>query len=140
MTNDFKQIDLHSSQYDPNTFAGYLPHTISLKDIHIYVEGPSDVYIYQIFLLKYLKKHIHNWAQMYNRVGIYHLGGDYWSHLLYTIPNYPYRCYVILDGDKKIILDKMKPSLEKRFEIIKDLNELPLPNNMNIPIYTLNNK
>lgn len=101
---DFKRIDLKQNQEDPEVFAGYLPHTTTLKDIHIYVEGTSDVYIIQILLEKFLRKEIsENWFEILSRVGIYHLGGDYWQHLLYTIPKCPYKCIVVLDGDKKQI-------------------------------------
>jgi len=102
----FVKTNLNQGKYDINTFAGYLPHTVSLKKIHLYFEGPSDVYIFQVFLEKYLKdkykRYPHNtWVEVMSRVGMYHLGGDFWSHLLYTIPRYPYKCLLILDGDKK---------------------------------------
>jgi predicted ATPase len=98
----FIKIDLKQNQEDPNTFAGYLPHTTSLKDFHLYVEGTSDAYIFQILLEKHLKEKWHkNWFEIMNKVGIYHLNGDNWKHLLYTIPKTPYRCAVILDGDKR---------------------------------------
>ncbi len=103
----FIKIDLKQNQEDPNTFAGYLPHTTSLKDIHLYVEGTSDVYIFQILLEKHLKEKWHkNWFEIMNKVGIYHLNGDNWSHFLYTIPKTPYRCAVILDGDKQKTTEK----------------------------------
>jgi AAA15 family ATPase/GTPase len=100
LENDFCRINLAESKEDPDTFAGYMPHTISLKGTHIYVEGSSDVYIFQIFLLKYLNKY-EDWIERWNKIGIYHLAGDFWSHLLYTVPNYPYKCLIILDGDKR---------------------------------------
>jgi len=97
----FKKIDLIQNGEDPETFAGYLPHTVSLKDVHIYVEGASDVYIFQIFLRKYLQqKHVEDWMKWLNRVGIFHLAGDFWQHLLYTVPRSPYRCIVVLDQEK----------------------------------------
>jgi len=101
VNNDFVKVNLTESKEDPNTFAGYLPHTTSLKQAHIYVEGSLDVYIFQIFLNKYIKERFDNWYQIINKVGIYHLGGDFWSHLLYTIPKRPYASIVILDYDKK---------------------------------------
>lgn len=104
----FIKIDLKQNQGDPNTFAGYLPHTTSLKDIHLYVEGTSDAYIFQILLEKHLKEKWHeNWFEIMNKVGIYHLNGDNWKHLLYTIPKTPYRCAVILDGDKRKTAEKV---------------------------------
>lgn len=99
----FIKIDLSQNLEDPNTFAGYLPHTTTLKDIHIYVEGTSDVYIFQILLEKYLRETFEHWFEIINKVGIYHLCGDFWKHLLYTIPKHPYKCIVILDGDKREI-------------------------------------
>ncbi|MDI6903787.1 MAG: ATP-binding protein [Methanocellales archaeon] len=101
IAEEFVKINLNQNKEDPNTFAGYLPHTVSLKDTHIYVEGTSDVYIFQILLEKYLKQNSKNWVETMNKVGIYHLCGGFWSHLLYTIPKPPYRCIVILDGDKR---------------------------------------
>ena len=38
---------------------------------------------------------------MENKIGIFHLCGDFWKHLLYTVPKRPYRCLIILDGDKR---------------------------------------
>jgi ABC-type multidrug transport system ATPase subunit len=107
----FHKIDLKQNQEDPAVFAGYLPHTVSLKAIHLYVEGTSDVYTFQIWLEKYLKKCFpENWFEHLNRVGIYHLCGDLWSHLLYTIPKPPYKCMIILDGDKR---DKVEEVCKK---------------------------
>ena len=103
----FIKIDLKQNQEDPNTFAGYLPHTTSLKDIHLYVEGTSDAYIFQILLEKYLKEKYKNWFEITNKVGIYHLNGNNWKHLLYTIPKTPYRCAVVLDGDKRNTAEKV---------------------------------
>jgi hypothetical protein len=40
-------------------------------------------------------------------VGIYHLCGDLWSHLLYTIPKFPYKCIIILDGDKRKMAEEI---------------------------------
>lgn len=97
----FVRVDLERSKEDPETFAGYLPHTVSLKRFHIYVEGTSDVYILQVFLQKYLRSRSANWLDDFNRIGMYHLGGDFWSHLLHTIPESPYFPVVILDGDKR---------------------------------------
>jgi len=100
---EYVKIDLAQSDNDPETFGGYLPHTSSLRDIHIYVEGTSDVYIFQSFLRKYCRAKYkdENWSEILNRVGIFHLGGDFWCHLLHTLPDHPYKCIVILDGDKK---------------------------------------
>lgn len=127
---EFIRIDLNQSKEDPETFAGYLPHTTSLKDIHIYVEGSSDVYIFQIFLRKYLKAKFDKWAEILNRIGIYHLAGDSWMHMLSTIPKPPYGCVVILDGDKKSdaedVCDKYNNITENtsRFKFFESLDEL----------------
>ena len=96
----FLKVDLNQNNNDPATFAGYLPHTTSIKGIHIYVEGASDVYIFQIFLRKYLKNNFENWSEKLNNIGIYHLNGDYWKHMLSTIPKNPYISLIILDNDK----------------------------------------
>ena len=127
---EFIKLDLNQSKEDPDTFAGYLPHTTSLKGVHIYVEGASDVYIFQIFLRKYLKKKSDKWAEILNMIGIYHLAGNYWRHLLSTIPKPPYRCAVILDGDKKSdvkeVCDKYNNITENtsKFKLCKTLDEL----------------
>lgn len=111
----FVKIDLlHKNKDDYSTFGGFLPHTTSLKDIHIYVEGPSDVYIFQILLTKYFKKYFKNKSlQMLNRIQIYNLGGDFWEHLLCTIPKPPYKCLVILDGDKQELCKEVCKKYEK---------------------------
>jgi len=102
LEENFVRIDLGQNREDPNVFAGYLPHTVSLKDIHIYVEGTSDVYIFQILLRKFLQNFCkENWFEVENKIGIFHLCGDFWKHLLYTVPKRPYRCLIILDGDKR---------------------------------------
>ncbi len=106
-TNDYVKIDLAQSDTAPETFGGYLSHTNSLRDIHIYVEGPSDVYILQEFLRKYCHDKYKSWSEMINRVGIFHLAGDFWCHLLYTLPDTPYKCIVILDGDKRKKAEKV---------------------------------
>ena len=117
----FKKIDINQNIDDPHTFAGFLPHTTSLKGIHIYVEGASDVYIVQTFLRKYLldKYKNKNWAEKLNNVGIYHLNGDFWEHMLNTIPKPPYKCILIFDGDKKEkvikICDNYKQELNIEF-------------------------
>jgi predicted ATP-dependent endonuclease of OLD family len=127
----FYKIDLKQSQEDPSTFAGYLPHTVSLKDIHIYVEGTSDVYIFQIFLEKYLKENFpKNWFQVLSKVGIYHLCGDFWRHLLYTIPKHPYKCIIILDGNKLEVVEKIcekydkSPVIASRFNFCKKIDDV----------------
>lgn len=106
--NEFVKIDLNKNAEDPNTFAGYLPHTMSLCDFHLYVEGKYDVYIHQIFLRKFLednrtklKSMKASFSETLNRIGIYHLAGDFWSHLLHTLPKKPYRALLLFDGDKR---------------------------------------
>jgi predicted ATPase len=49
INEDFIKIDLEQNKEDPDVFSGYMPHTVSLKDIHIYVEGTSDVYISKFY-------------------------------------------------------------------------------------------
>jgi len=126
--DDFVKVDLAQSKQDPNTFAGYLPHTTSLKQVHIYVEGTTDVYIFQMFLDKYLKKRFkEDWYSILNKIGIFHLGGDFWSHLLYTIPERPYISIVILDGDKKEIAKQVidnYATIEKDRFVITDSTAL----------------
>jgi hypothetical protein len=122
----FVRIDLGQNNEDPTVFAGYLPHTTSLRKIHLYVEGTSDVYIFQVWLRRYLKdyegrlrriikekgvrertaeavfgKGLVDRFAIENRTGIFHLCGDFWPHLLYTVPKRPYRCIVVLDGNKR---------------------------------------
>jgi len=127
VNNDFLKVDLSQSKQDPNTFAGYLPHTTSLKKIHIYVEGKDDVYIFQIFLNKYLRRYRY-WYRILNEIGIFHLAGDFWSHLLYTIPKRPYTSIVILDGDKRLrakeVVGKYSAIEKDRFQIFDSLEAL----------------
>ncbi len=107
----FEKIDTANISGHSGIFAGYLPQTVSLKDIHIYLEGPSDAYIFQIFLEKYLRKNIpEEWFIIFNRIGIFYLGGGLYQHLLYTIPEFPYRAAVILDGDKRNTIKEMLKS------------------------------
>jgi len=128
VNNEFVNVDLAQSKQDPNTFAGYLPHTTSLKKIHIYVEGKEDVYIFQIFLNKYLRSKFRYWYRYLNEIGIFHLAGDFWSHLLYTIPKRPYAAIVVLDGDKRSIAEQTVgkySTIEKdRFQTFGTLKEL----------------
>ncbi|MCJ7504846.1 AAA family ATPase [Candidatus Bathyarchaeota archaeon] len=146
-----------ASKENPEIFAGYLPHTTSLKSIHVYVEGPSDVYIVQTFLRKRLEiqrkiemsyiryklglekdsgerspvipKDQYSF-QVENRIGVFHLWGDFWRHLLYTVPKKPYRCVVILDGDKKnqveeVLAKQNSPNINcARFGIARSANEV----------------
>jgi hypothetical protein len=124
----FVKVNLEESKTDPSTFAGYLPHTTSLKQMHIYVEGSLDVYIFQTFLEKWVKANYHNWYEVINRIGIYHLAGDFWSHLLYTIPEYPYFSIVVLDGDKREFassIPKKYDSIQKnRFRFFNSVSEI----------------
>jgi hypothetical protein len=125
-TEDFVNVDLHQNEEDPSVFAGYLPHTTSLRGIHIYVEGSSDVYIFQVWLRRFLKEYEDRLGKFIeeklpnsrfvphcppygfsdrfegeNRTGVFHLCGDFWPHLLYTVPKKPYTCVVVLDGNKR---------------------------------------
>lgn len=123
-TEEFVKVNLEQNHEDPETFAGYLPHTTSLKDVHIYVEGSSDVYILDTFFRKHVKQARSDWAQVLSRVGIFHLGGDFWPHLLDTIPECPpYRCLIILDGDKRQQIAQRATSL-KGFVVCSNLNEV----------------
>jgi energy-coupling factor transporter ATP-binding protein EcfA2 len=148
LDNSFTKIDTANKAGHTGIFAGYLPHTVSLKDIHIYLEGPSDAYIFQIFLEKYLRKNIpEEWFIIFNRIGIFYLGGDLYQHLLYTIPESPYKAAVILDGDKRNAIKKMLESYNS-FNIPK--SELKYADNPNevggflsqkkVPVYCLKEK
>ena len=149
-TQSFKNVDLNQSKDDPETFAGYLPHTTSLKKVHIYVEGASDVCVFQIWLEKYLKEKMQeNGLKKFNEIGIYHLAGDNWMHLLYTIPKEPYKCMVILDGDKAKSKVNAKEVCEKynrakfenisRFKFYQDIGEISFDSNLH-PVYCLKRK
>lgn len=108
----FVKTEMIQGTNNPHIFAGFLPHTVSLKNIHLYFEGPSDVYIFQILLKKFLEEKLKGprrriWLEFFNKVGMYHLCGDFWKHLLYTIPKSPYKCMIILDGDKKTVVPEI---------------------------------
>ena len=128
LDENFVKVDLSQNKEDPNVFAGYLPHTASLKEVHIYVEGSSDVYIFQVLLRKFLRSYKKNWSEIENKIGIFHLCGDFWMHLLYTIPKPPYKCIIILDGDKRRqaeeVVKKHNRSITNasRFELINSIN------------------
>jgi energy-coupling factor transporter ATP-binding protein EcfA2 len=129
-TGEFVKINLEESKEAPETFAGYLPHTVSLRNIHMYVEGTSDVYVLQVFLRKYCTQKYENWSEMLNKVGTFHLGGDFWCHLLHSVPKPPYRCVIILDGDKKQnakeVCQKYDEAVENvpRFELAENIEDL----------------
>lgn len=153
--DEFHQVNLDHTKQAPNIFAGYLPHTGSLKDVHIYVEGSSDVYIFQIMLEKYLKtEFINKWWVYLNRIGIFHMSGSFYVHFLYTIPKPPYKCIVILDGDKKWetqnVCRKYNESLSNvsKFKFCKNLSEVKpffenrdvIENGSSQPVYCLEKK
>ena len=143
--DDFVKVNLVESKQDPNTFAGFLPHTTSLKQVHIYVEGTTDVYIFQIFLDKYVKKRFRDWYRILNKIGIFHLGGDFWSHLLYTIPKSPYTSVIILDGHKRPPVRKVIKNYSRidrdRFRLVDFAADIPdlmkTKPNIPCPIYCL---
>lgn len=143
---EFMNVDL-GHDANPVLFAGFLPHTESLKPVHLYVEGGSDVYIFQTWLQKHLKKaHEPLWLQTYNNIGIYHLGGSNWKHFLYTVPSNPYNCLVILDGDKKReakkVGEKYKTMIKaSRFKFCNNTKEIKkCLLNKGTPIYCLEKK
>jgi len=92
-----------------------------------------------MFLEKYVKKKFKNWYRILSKIGIYHLGGDFWSHLLYTIPKSPYSSIVVLDGDKREMLPEIIKNYSKidkdRFRISK-LRDIPKLT-ISCPIYCL---
>jgi ABC-type phosphate transport system ATPase subunit len=103
----FIKIDFSKGEENPSLFAGFMPHTSSLKEIHIYVEGTADAYVFQAMLHKFLQRERQeDWFEIFNKVGIYHLGGDNFKHLLYTIPLTP-KSVVILDGNKRGMIKKV---------------------------------
>lgn len=167
-TDSFVSIDLHQNQEDPSVFAGYLPHSTSLRKDHIYVEGSSDVYIFQVWLSKFLHQveehdartveftpsgigvqtpphELGDRFEIQNKIGVFHLCGNFWSHLLYTIPKNPYRCVVILDGNKRGevpgVLKKNNASETNtsKFELVDSVQELAsaIKAGLRHPIYCL---
>jgi len=123
-SNKFINIDFSSIKHR-YTFVGFFPHNTSMKDIHIYVEGPEDVYVFQAFLLTYLKKKKMSMID-FNRVAIFHLGGDNYSHFLYTVPKIP-KSLIILDGNKKDDnkLKKVINKLNNIYDSPEDLATFP---------------
>lgn len=130
----FVNVNLTQNREDPSTFGGFLPHTVSLRKTHVYVEGCLDVYIHQIFLRKFLQSQYEDdWFRKLNKVGIFHLAGSFWEHILYTIPQTPYHSIVLLDGDKrddaKKIVDKVNsitllPDKPPRFRFCTKITQL----------------
>ena len=146
----FVRIDPNQIE-DPNSFAGFMPHTTSLKDIHLYVEGGSDVYVFQGLLYSYLKSKVSaDWYKIWNKVGIYHFHGDNWSHLLYTVVKEPYKAVVILDGDKKedakekvkVFNEYGENKIFPRFEFCESIDNLSekLREDNVCPVYCLEKK
>jgi len=120
----FIKVNLEQNCGDPETFGGYLPHTTSMKNIHLYVEGPSDVYTIQNFLVGWLQREFSGkWHEKFNKIGIFNLGGDCWEHFLYTIPNKPYKSVVLLDKDK---VDNAKEICSKYNEERKSSTAFPI--------------
>lgn len=142
----FLNVDMNQSKQDPETFAGYLPHTTSLKKVHLYVEGGSDVYIFQIFLRKHLKENHEEWMEILNQIGIFHLGGDLYPHLFYTIPRKPYKAVVVLDGDKRENIQDVCEKYKKRtvktskFKFFEIIDEIKKYRGEKCPIYCLKKK
>ena len=145
ISESFIKVNSDENNNDPATFAGYLPHTTSLKSLHLYVEGASDVYIFQIFIRKYLIQYFDDWSEQLNNIGIYHMSGNNWIHMLSTIPKYPYKCIILLDGDKKKQIDRID-YIPQNFNFCKTLNELQSAfHNLNdadktFPLYCLNKR
>ena len=144
ISESFIKVSLDENNNDPATFAGYLPHTTSLKSLHLYVEGASDVYIFQTFIRKYLIQYFDDWSEQLNNIGIYHMSGNNWIHMLSTIPKYPYKSIILLDGDKKKQIDKSN-YIQQNFNFCETLNELQSAlHNLNdadktYPLYCLKN-
>ena len=148
--NPFVRIDLSQIE-DPNLFAGFMPHTTSLKDVHLYVEGGFDAYVFQGLLYSYLKSRVpSDWYKILNKVGIYHLHGDIWSHLLYTVVKEPYKAVVILDGDKKddaeekvkVLNEYGENKIFPKFEFCGSIDSLreELKKDNTCPVYCLEKK
>ena len=145
--DEFVKIDLYQNKEDPHIFAGFLPHTVSMKKIHLYVEGTSDAYVFMVFLDRFLRDYCpDNWYKVQGMIGIFHLGGDFWSHLLYTIPKKPYRCVVVLDGEKRRELPRIKEKYDSskvngpEFRIVKspdDIQKTMWYDETHHPIYCL---
>jgi len=149
--DQFVKIDLNKNAEDPNTFAGYLPHTTSLKDFHIYVEGMHDVYIHQTFFRNFLEANINrikannlSFFTILNRVAIYHLGGDFWSHLLHTLPKQPYKALLLFDGDKRTTVQEAVVSFNKnrlnnlpKLLLVEKLSSIVNTDENSIPVYCL---
>lgn len=125
-------------EYNP-TFCGFLPHTESLKPIHIYVEGKEDVFAIQ----KLLWENYSSNPEHLNQYSIQHLGGSRWSNFLYTVLPSPYLSLIILDKDKvsevkgvthRYNLAKLHGS---SFEICNEINDITNVMPKKIPIYCL---
>lgn len=102
LKNKFIKLDRTTIERDPGRFAGILPQSSTPQLHHLYVEGPSDICILEIFANKHFRmKHPRGWHRILHDLGIFHLGGDVWQHLLYTVPMSPFKCIIVLDGDKR---------------------------------------
>lgn len=99
----FVKVNGDISREVAGSFAGYLPHTTSPRDFHLYVEGRYDAQTLRCLLDKCLWDRS-CWWQVEDRVEVFHLGGAYWEKLLPTVPSGSHRCLVVLDGDKERVL------------------------------------
>jgi AAA15 family ATPase/GTPase len=112
---DFIKASLDHSIEVAGSFAGYLPHTTSYKELHIYTEGRTDVQNIKEFLYKYLW-HKDVWTSLEDRISIFHLQGDFGKHILSTLPPHPFKKIIILDGDKSKKLEEMFGSPRQKIE------------------------
>ena len=113
-------------KHSPEIFAGFLPHTASLKEIHIYVESSTDVYIWQAIIESLLRKYRPaDWFKIVNKIGIFHLGGSNWKHLIYTVP-IARKSVIILDGNVRNeigkVLERLREKGYKQFKLCEDIN------------------
>jgi energy-coupling factor transporter ATP-binding protein EcfA2 len=113
----YVKVNLAENKQDPAVFAGFLSHTHSMRRFHVYVEGSQDTYIFKDMVRKYLRKQAPDtWWRLYEDVGVYHLSGDNWMHLAGTMPGSPYRCILVLDGNKTDLAKETAAKLKAFYE------------------------
>lgn len=109
----FVKVNNDISSDVAGSFAGYLPHTASPRDFHLYVEGRQDAQTFRCLLDAWLW-HSSCWLQAEDRIEAFHLGGRYGEKLLSTIPSAPYKTLVVLDGDKEKEIHQRWPDLQPK--------------------------
>lgn len=129
-----KFVKINLEDEEPSIFGGYLPHTVGVKEKEIFVEGTTDVHVLQRLLKTYLQdKYGAKWIEEFSKVGIYHLGGSNWRHLIDTVPPGK-ESVLILDNDMEETVEEISEKISNLKP--RNLNEIEgnISKNNQIPV------